>query len=365
MARVKSIPPGFILNLTVDGTDYERTDKIKYLSAYSANSISELANDQIQEIIDNCFHKKMDDFPTPEISAGAFCQNHDYLKMLMGSLDDETEKERENIASSNVVTPAKANYEEMPDDSDDDGYSGYGGYNEYGERDRGPPKSYISPSHIFKARVLKVDMENQEGLSEMENPPSVKNLSIMDEEMDLNSMEDIVIIESAGQQNRDTSNQIFTEPSESLVTFPCCKHIVHFECIEINRKLCPKCPTNHDLEKEGFYISPEISRKRRKQEDGQKTARGSKTQTIFCELSVYTLDELSINAPSKALNMQDISNQLHKIYYDIDVAEKKGNQANRNVVLNYFRFGKALSERLAVLLQKKPSQTAHTDYRPE
>jgi len=310
-------------------------------------------------------------------------------------------------------------------------------------------------------------MENQEGSSEVENPPSVENLSITDEEVDLNSMEDVVIIESAGQQNRDTPNrnkylktialnilkylpedilreepdfsavktgdvsipdnglctyckkqilsdnpprsvvinvcghihhrtcadrrgvlscgtchvsdsdpvqsnkcakcslEISTEPSEPLVTFPCCKHIVHFECIEINRKLCPKCPTNHDLEKEGFYISPEIPRKRRRQEGGQKTARGSKAQTILRELSVFTLDELSINAPSEALNMQDVSNQLHKMYYDIDVAEKKGDQANRDVVLNYFRFGKALSERLAVLLQKKPPQTAHTDLNSE
>jgi len=119
------------------------------------------------------------------------------------------------------------------------------------------------------------------------------------------------------------------------------------------------------LEKEGFYISPEIPRKRRRQEGGQKTARGSKAQTILRELSVFTLDELSINAPSEALNMQDVSNQLHKMYYDIDVAEKKGDQANRDVVLNYFRFGKALSERLAVLLQKKPPQTAHTDLNSE
>jgi hypothetical protein len=50
-------------------------------------------------------------------------------------------------------------------------------------------------------------MENQEGSSDVENPPSVENLSIMDEEVDLNSMEDVVIIESAGQQNRDTPNR--------------------------------------------------------------------------------------------------------------------------------------------------------------
>src|SRR5436305_816622 len=49
-------------------------DKIKYLSAYSPNSISELANDQIQEIIEASERRnnstKQDDFPTPEISAG-------------------------------------------------------------------------------------------------------------------------------------------------------------------------------------------------------------------------------------------------------------------------------------------------------
>ncbi|PKK58919.1 hypothetical protein RhiirC2_857571 [Rhizophagus irregularis] len=93
----------------------------------------------------------------------------------------------------------------------------------------------------------------------MENPPSVENLSITDEEVDLNSMED-------SNKCAKCSLEISTEPSEPLVTFPCCKHIVHFECIEINRKLCPKCPTNHDLEKEGFYISPEIPRKRRSSE---------------------------------------------------------------------------------------------------
>ncbi|PKY49811.1 hypothetical protein RhiirA4_423241 [Rhizophagus irregularis] len=317
-------------------------------------------------------------------------------------------------------------------------------------------------------------MENQEGLSDVENPPSVENLSIT-EEVDLNSMEDVIITESGGQQNRDIPNrnkhlktialnilkylpedilreepdfsaikssgvtipdnglctycekpilsdnsprsvvinvcghihhrscakeidrrgvlscgtchasddsdplilttqtnkcakcsqEISTQPSEPLVTFPSCKHIVHFECIEINRKLCPKCPTNYDLEKEGFYISPEIPRKRRRQEGEQKSTRGSKAQTIIRELSDFTLDELSINAPSESLNMQDVSNQLHKMYYDIDVAEKKGDQANRDVVLNYFRFGKALSERLSVLLQKKPPQTAHTDLNSE
>ncbi|RGB30062.1 hypothetical protein C1646_301475 [Rhizophagus diaphanus] len=48
-------------------------DKIKYLSTYSPNSISELTNDQIQEIIEASERRdnsaEQDDFPTPEISA--------------------------------------------------------------------------------------------------------------------------------------------------------------------------------------------------------------------------------------------------------------------------------------------------------
>ena len=58
----------------------------------------------------------------------------------------------------------------------------------------------------FKARVSKVDMEKQEGSSDVENPPSVENLSITEEE-DLTNMEDVIIIKSAGQQNDDIQNR--------------------------------------------------------------------------------------------------------------------------------------------------------------
>ena len=47
-------------------------NNIKYITTYTANSISELTNDKIQEIIDNFLScNERDDFPTPEISAGA------------------------------------------------------------------------------------------------------------------------------------------------------------------------------------------------------------------------------------------------------------------------------------------------------
>ncbi|RIA79036.1 hypothetical protein C1645_746167, partial [Glomus cerebriforme] len=125
------------------------------------------------------------------------------------------------------------------------------------------------------------------------------------------------------------------------------------------------CPTDYQLEKEGYYISPEMLRKRRRQEGERRSTRGTKMQTIIRELSDFTLDRLSISVPSEAMNMEDVSNQLHKLYYDIDVAEKKGDQPNRDAVLNYFRFGKVLSEHLAKLIQKNPPQTAHTKLNEE
>ncbi|GES88773.1 hypothetical protein GLOIN_2v1030212 [Rhizophagus clarus] len=169
-------------------------DKIKYLSTYSPNSISELTNDQIQEIIEASERRdnsaEQDDFPTPEISAGNLetsekimpeensslsADLEDYIKTLTGDFDDETaywgtpyenearvEKEEVNevkgsprVQSNDDVyfdeevdhdsTPHPVeetnddndcshnndSEEEMPDDSDDDGYNGYGGYNEY------------------------------------------------------------------------------------------------------------------------------------------------------------------------------------------------------------------------------------------
>src|SRR5215471_4698288 len=84
-------------------------DKIKYLSEYSPNSISELTNNQIQEIIEASERRdnsaEQDDFPTPEISAGNLetskkilleensslsANEEEYIKTLTGSLDDET-----------------------------------------------------------------------------------------------------------------------------------------------------------------------------------------------------------------------------------------------------------------------------------
>ncbi|GBB89969.1 hypothetical protein RclHR1_16820001 [Rhizophagus clarus] len=144
------------------------TDKIKYLSEYSANSISELTNDQIQEIIEASERRDKNSSLSADLE--------DYIKTLTRDFDDETaywdtheikarvEKEEVNEVKGSLrvqsnddvyfeeeVDHDSALYsvketndnndndseEEMLDESDDNEYNDYGGYNEYGECDRG------------------------------------------------------------------------------------------------------------------------------------------------------------------------------------------------------------------------------------
>ncbi len=103
-----------------------------------------------------------------------------------------------------------------------------------------------------------------------------------------------------------------------------------------------------------------MPRKRKRQEGTHKSSRGTKAQTIIRELSVFPDSGPSISAPSESSDMGEVLNQLHKLYYNIDIAETNGDKANRDLVHFYFQFGKALSRRLAILLQSNPPQTAHT-----
>src|SRR4051794_27591685 len=144
--------------------------------------------------------------------------------------------------------------------------------------------------------------------------------------------------------------------------------IRHFECISNKSKLCPKCPSIDDLEKEGYYISPtfdEASKKRKRKDDSRKSTRGTKVQTLIHELSIRSASEVSIGAPPENSDMREVLNQFHKLYYEIDDAKNNGNRANRDLVRFNFQFGKALSEQLAILLQSKPPQTAHTKLNKE
>ncbi|PKY48124.1 hypothetical protein RhiirA4_463605 [Rhizophagus irregularis] len=152
------------------------------ITTYSANSISELTNDKVQDIIDN-FSEHNDNDNTDveevsshmtEISAGGPGQNSsddskevspnnsleavddykilleecakdcEYFDKEIDSTSQSVKETNEEVASqsgeesneskSDNENDSSDSEEEMPDDLDDDGY---GGYNEYGECDRG------------------------------------------------------------------------------------------------------------------------------------------------------------------------------------------------------------------------------------
>ncbi|CAG8562561.1 2878_t:CDS:2 [Funneliformis mosseae] len=113
-----------------------------------------------------------------------------------------------------------------------------------------------------------------------------------------------------------------------LVVLLPCRHKAHFRYIGNKNKLCPKCLSIDNLEKEGYYISPtfdEASKKRKRKDDSRKSIRDTKVQTIICELSICLASKVLIGVPPEDSDMRKVSNQFHKLYYKIDNAEKKWN----------------------------------------
>ncbi|PKC53870.1 hypothetical protein RhiirA1_508854 [Rhizophagus irregularis] len=144
---IKLLPPGTKRNTILKQTQKARNiyklfekigiDKIKYITTYSANSISELSDSQIQTIIDYFSENPNTEFPDDrngpitdseeEISndqdnileeeqantlVSAMRVEADFDKMIMEAFKEKEariEKEKQNKTSSNVVTPAKVN----------------------------------------------------------------------------------------------------------------------------------------------------------------------------------------------------------------------------------------------------------------
>ncbi|GES84424.1 hypothetical protein GLOIN_2v1789599 [Rhizophagus clarus] len=161
-------------------------------------------------------------------------------------------------------------------------------------------------------------MENQKGSSEVENLLSVENLSIMDEEVDLNNIlceePDFSAVMAGDVSIPD--NGLCTYCKKPILSDNPPRSVVINVYGHIHHQICADKRGVLSCEKEGGKSVnrklPEVQRRK-----------------LSFVSSVFTLDELSINAPSKALNMQDVSDQLHKMYYDIDVAEKKRDQVKR------------------------------------
>src|SRR5436305_12407011 len=179
----KHLPPSTKRNTIVKQTQRARDiyklfekigiDKIRYITTYSANSITELSDSQIQTIVDyfskNPNTELPDDQDVSDIDSEEGISDEVSLSTIPIPLfhDSNSSGESKVIGPDN---PSKANdyddlyyddpmspsmekgtneiksddendendSEEMQDESDnDDGYDGYGGYNEYGECDRG------------------------------------------------------------------------------------------------------------------------------------------------------------------------------------------------------------------------------------
>ncbi|GBC19479.2 hypothetical protein GLOIN_2v1820882 [Rhizophagus irregularis DAOM 181602=DAOM 197198] len=167
----KLLPPSTKRNTILKQTQRARSlfekigiDKIKYITTYSANSISELSDSQIQTIIDYFSENpntelsngvsKGPDQDSPIIDSEEEILNHqdnileEQAKPLVSAIqakvnnydDDVYFDEVNDVVSSepdnthtNDNPDSDDSEEEMPDESDDR----YGEYNEYSERDRG------------------------------------------------------------------------------------------------------------------------------------------------------------------------------------------------------------------------------------
>ncbi|CAG8444845.1 3359_t:CDS:2 [Acaulospora morrowiae] len=107
------------------------------------------------------------------------------------------------------------------------------------------------------------------------------------------------------------------------------KHVLHFECIDNERRLCPQCPSIDD---QGYYVTPSIparesNQKKRKKnyesDSKSRSNRGTKPQEIIQELSVDnqipdSRELLPISVPSENTNTEKKTDQLNHLYYEID-----------------------------------------------
>ncbi|CAG8730927.1 9621_t:CDS:2 [Rhizophagus irregularis] len=82
---------------------------------------------------------------------------------------------------------------------------------------------------------------------------------------------------------------------------------------------------SEDLEFDDDDLFKEASSKKRKRkDDSRKSSKDTKAQTIIRELSIYPASKVSIDAPPEDSDMRKVLNQFHKLYYEIDDAEKNG-----------------------------------------
>ncbi|CAG8569096.1 18847_t:CDS:2 [Acaulospora morrowiae] len=79
-------------------------------------------------------------------------------------------------------------------------------------------------------------------------------------------------------------------------------------------------------------------------------ARRPFAKDLFDDQILYSRELLPNSMPSENTNMEKKTDQLNHLYYEIDVARKKGGQANWKAIQSYFLFKEALEIHLTLLL---------------
>ncbi|CAG8684449.1 13108_t:CDS:10, partial [Funneliformis caledonium] len=183
----------------------------------------------------------------------------------------------------------------------------------------------------------------------------VRTLKLMQQgkTLNLNSLDD-----SDDDNKIERSNRCTTPPPMTLPSTFKTPNTVRTKVVINERK---RRKNYDDLGNLVYYDDDDGGREK----STERVLKDIKAQTIIRELSICQASEISIGAPPEDSDMREVSNQFHKLYYEIDDAEKNEDRANRDLVHFYSQFKKALSERLAILLQSNPSQTAHTKLNKE
>ncbi|GES88401.1 hypothetical protein GLOIN_2v1511284 [Rhizophagus clarus] len=202
--------------------------------------------------------------------------------------------------------------------------------------------SYLSCGHIFHRLCI----ENRLFLGTPSACPASdcgKSVDILDEAGIISNPDPRVISQSSGISPSMGTFALSSPPIQMLssnrpqpqgpskpLVYLTCKHIVHYNCIDNSRKLCPICPST-DMEPEEMEIDDDNMLLTNIPDSGEEEA----------------------NAPDVSSNTGAPS-QMKFLYLSdmIDQAETKNEDATRNVINRYFDFGEALYLRYKEL---KPS----------
>src|SRR5436305_1769115 len=159
----------------------------------------------------------------------------------------------------------------------------------------------------------------------------------------------------------------FPHPPPKPLVYLTCKHIIHYNCIDNPRKLCPICPSS-DMEIDDLETPTEQSsstaQKKRTRESSASTEKssnkkakktgGKKVSSMLKKL----IEELLADTPVPAIgeNLEEANESATSIFLQlsdkIDNAETKNESASRGLICSYFVSREAVFKRYKELKLK-------------